>query len=219
MSVRSDVRDAAPGLPATWEELRTPEGERAVAVSRRHRRVQVLLAGGLALLLGVLAVIVARDEGHGTVVAALVLVALGASATYGALWLARRRLEWVLAPGELHLQRRFGPSAQLWLDVRTLELTVTRDADGDAWYELVAVGVKPGATRATRRRILRALHDAGEPRRLGAWLHAETGLPYRDDAGSEDEDAAAVDPERLRETLAGGGALSRWIARRLPKGG
>ena len=165
---------------------------------------------------------------------ALVPAAMAAALTIGFAWLqfrlARTRPEWRLESGRLALRKRGPAGATELFAAASLEIAESRDGDGDAWYELVALapGAAAGAaaaegaaltrprSRRERRTVLRELHDPGAVRALGAWLARETQLPLADRTTRE---ARARDLAALKQQLAASGRLGAWVARRLESRG
>lgn len=215
-------------LPRGWELLVDPEGGRVLVCDLDGRRKLAVAMAVLTALAGAgtaaLAFASRTDEG------ALVPAAMVAALTIGFACLqqglARTRLEWRLESGRLALRRRRPAGATELFAAASLEIAESRDDDGDAWYELVALA--PGAaaaagaavtrprSRRARRTVLREIHDPGAVRALGAWLARETQLPLADRTTRE---ARAYDLAALKQQLAASGRLGAWVARRLESRG
>jgi hypothetical protein len=203
------VDDAAPALPKGWQETVTPEGDYALVPDLGVRRRQSRVATVFALALTTLAVLlVSQSTNDPSVVPPAVLISVAAAAvTWGAVRLARGRIEWRIGVGSLTRRRRFGWRVRDLLEARSLELTRSRDSDGDECFALEALG--PGGP-AGRKTIARATDDPTVPRQLGGWLAARAGVPFRDRTTQE---AAVEDLERTLASLRESGAVGRWAAR------
>lgn len=206
----SDEREL-PILPPGWDEVRTPEGERALVRSLSRRRVQAQIASTVALALAILAFwILQKASGQReALIVVAVLVALAALVGWGAFRLHRGRSEWILASRRLRLQNRFGSTVHQVFDASSLEITETTDSDGDRRYGLDALA-PTDLSIAKRRTLLTSLHDPTEPRQLGAWLARATGLPLVDHAAVQ---RPPVDLAALRTQLEQSGRFGRALAR------
>ncbi|MCU0224481.1 MAG: hypothetical protein MUF27_10520 [Acidobacteria bacterium] len=210
-------------LPRGWELRIDPEGGRVLVRDLDARRKQAVTMAVLTALAGAgttaLAIASRTDDG------ALVPAAMAAALTTGFAWLqfrlARTHLEWRLESGRLALRRRGPAGATELFAAGSLEIAESRDDDGDAWYELVALA--PGAaaegaavtrprSRRERRTVLREIHDPGAVRALGAWLARETQLPLADRTTRE---ARSRDLAALKQQLAASGRFGAWVARQL----
>jgi hypothetical protein len=147
----SDV-DSSPNLgsalPKGWEEIITPEGERAVVPSQATRRVQARVAAVFALLLGALAVTVVQKSflNPGLIVAVIQLVLGAVGLGCAAAWLGRGRMEWRIGSGRVTLRRRFGSKVKDVFEAKRFELAIDKDSDGDTRFSLIAVSdPAPGA--------------------------------------------------------------------------
>lgn len=218
---------AATRLPKEWEEIITPEGERAVTPALGPRRAQARVATAVAMLFAAGAFMLAREamDQLALVPGVILLVALTAGTTWGAVWLARGRMEWKIGGGRLTLRRRFGAGARDVFEARRLELSTTSDSDGDDWYHLDALASPdPGPATPTirwvrgsakeRRRIASVMHDSELPRQLGAWLASATAMPLDDRSTPA---AQAIELGQLREQLERSGAFGRIAARFLDR--
>ncbi len=212
-------------LPRGWEALIDPEGRRVLVRDLEARRKLALTLTVLTALAGTATAALAwrgQDDGD-----ALVPAAMAAALTIGlALMqqrLARTRPEWRLDSGRLVLRRRGPSGAKDLFEAASLEIAESRDDDGDAWYELVALAagapagasavVRPGRRRE-RRTVIRELHDPRPVRAFGAWLARETHLPLADRSTSE---GRAAELRELKQQLAASGRLGAWAARLLER--
>jgi hypothetical protein len=214
-------------VPDAWQEIVTPEGERALVPDPDVRARQARVAGVFALVLAAATFAIARTiPGNPAAWApALVVFALTLGATAGGVWLARGRWEWRIAPGRLTLRRRFGAGLRDVFDGRRLVLERTTDSDGDPWYELSALadpGAPPAPTLASwrsasakrSRSIFRLMNDDLPVRGLGAWLARETGLVLDD---RTTPDARKLELAQLRNLLEQSGRFGRWAAKVVDK--
>lgn len=225
--LRSEIRIAeaadAPGtavLPEGWEATLTPEGERALVPATDRRRIQARVASIVALALLGLTFIVAREtaRGAGTLIFALVLLALASAIAAGAVWLARGRMEWAIGGGRIVLRRRFGAALKPVFEAHALEVTVSKDSDGDEWFQLDALAdpaaPAPGSreTKQRRRRVHAVMNDPTEPRQMGAWLAQASGVPFEDRSLGM---PAGVDLAEVRARLENAGPFGKWLAKRI----
>jgi hypothetical protein len=217
----ADVNAAT--LPDRWDEVVTPEGERALVPNLSVRRKQARVGLVLAMVAAAITFFAARGIGHDLRLIAPAMVALVMTCllTAGVVWLARGRMEWRIGSGRLTLRKRFGADVQDVFEARRLLLDSSTDSDGDVWYELYALGDPndPNAPampawRPTRpknsRTVIRLMNDASVPRDLAAWLTRETGLALEDRTTPQ---AQAVDFAKLRELLEGSGKFGQWAAK------
>lgn len=218
MSERTDP-DAEPGaLPEGWEETVLPEGGFALISDHRQRHAQAravtviaLFAGGIAAFLAVQA---ATDP---AVIPVLAMVATAAAGIgWGAWRLHHIRGEWVIGNGVVTLRRRTGSRTRDLFEGRSLELTVSRDSDGDEWYALEALtGAEPEPdaivhrSSKTRHRIAHAIHDPSVPRRVGVWLAQRADVPFRD---RSEPKAREEELRVLREQLEKSGRFGKMLA-------
>ncbi len=214
-----------PALPRGWKLLTDPEGRRVLVRDLEARRKLALTLTVLTALAGTATAALAwrgQDDGN-----ALVPAAMAAALTIGlALMqqrLARTRPEWRLDSGRLVLRRRGPSGAKDLFEAASLEIAESRDDDGDAWYELVALGAdaaRGGAAiaragrRHERRTVIRELHDPRPVRAFGAWLVRETHLPLADRSTTE---GRAAELRELKQQLAASGRLGAWAARLLER--
>ena len=209
-------------LPREWEEIITPEGQRAVVANLATRRGQARFMSAVALFLAGLAFVVGRQalQRWDLWVPAAILSVFAFGATAATLWLARGRWEWHLGSGRLVLRKRWGAALTDVFQGQRLLLERSSDSDGDAWYELSALaGAAPppaavvswrGARAQDRRSIARVMNDATNVRALAAWLARETGLPLDDHTTPEAREAELV---QLRALLESSGRLGRWAGK------
>jgi hypothetical protein len=207
-------------VPDGWQEIVDPEGRVALVHDLGARRLQARLAAVATMAVAAIALVLVLESFRDLELAVLATMACALAAGLGwmALRLGRSRLEWSWGDGRLTLRRRFGSRARELFHGSVLELTVTHDGDGDAWYDLSAVkaqtappsGTPPGKT--PRRRVTRSMNDPTEPRRLGLWLSRRAGVPLEDQTTDE---RRAVERARLLEELAKSGAPGRLAARLL----
>ena len=205
-------------VPDGWQEITTEDGAVALVsdLGRRRRgaRLAAAVAAAAAAVALVLVVEAVRDQG-------LVVLAIMASVAAGGLgWLAlglvRRRHEWVYGDRRLVLRRRTGARARDLFEAVALDLSRRHDGDGDAWYDLEALA---GGT-TSRRSVVRSIHDPTEPRRLGLWLAARTGVPFTDRATSRDRDAELAEALAQLEDLGRPGQrLAKILKNRAGKDG
>ena len=170
----------AGAVPLGWEAVVSASGEQLVVRDRRTRRAQAMAAATVAatataVVVALLAV--AWPDPVAPAPAALA-IAVAVLAGGGAVWLARGRSEWVVAPGRLTLRRRFGERTRTLLEGRGLELVEHTDSDDDHWYELRALGAS-----GSSRRVVQVLNDPIPSRQLGRWLAHRSGLPLAGDRG------------------------------------
>lgn len=187
-------------LPKGWEEIITPEGERAVVSSRANRRIQARVALLVAAGMSVVAFAVLRDslDRPALLPMAGIVTLATAALIWGAVWLSRGRTEFRIGAGSVTVRRRFGAQVRDRFEARRLEVTVTSDSDGDDRIELVGISgdapsreAAPGGARRskTRHTFVSALHDATVPRMLGAWMARSAGVSLVDRATPEGREA------------------------------
>ena len=214
----SEALGQSPTVPQGWEEIITPEGERALVANRSTRRVQARVASAGAMLLGGLTLFVAREalQRWGLMIGAFVLLGFTAALAAGAVWLARGRHEWRIGSGRLTLRRRFGSGVRDLFEARHLVLDSSTDSDGDSSTFLCALAREPGPTGVswrtyparTSRIVTQSVNDRAV-RDLAAWLSGQTGIPLIDRTTPE---ARAAQLTALRETLEKAGRVGRWAA-------
>src|SRR5882672_8533619 len=110
-------------LPPGWEEIITPEGERAVVPDHAKRRVQARIAGAAALVLAAAAAAAVRESlSQARFIAFAIQLTLGAIVlACAAVWLARGRMEWRIGNGLVTLRRRFGAGVRDVFEARGFE--------------------------------------------------------------------------------------------------
>jgi hypothetical protein len=218
---------ASVGLPHEWEEIVTPEGQRALVANRATRRRQAQVAGGIALALATLAFVLGRQafERWDLWIPTGILLAFALGAAAGARWLAIGQWEWYLGSGRLALRKREGSRLTEVFVAQRLLLDVTSDSDGDRWYELSALSdAAPPVPQAitwrtamrpkNSRSIARVMNDGTRVRELAAWLVRATGLPLDDRTTPE---AREVQLAELRTLLENSGRLGRWAGKLVDK--
>jgi hypothetical protein len=171
-------------LPDGWEETLLPEGVPAVVRDTRARRRQSLALGGIAAVAGVMALVL----GTSAMAAAPVLgpaagfAVIAAVAALGAWWLDAGRQEITTVGGQVVVQRRWRGKVKELFVAHRLELELSTDSDGDAWYKLQAHGLQALDARTRRpkkrRTLASAMNDPFEPTALGRWLAAKAGVPF-----------------------------------------
>jgi hypothetical protein len=216
-------------LPEGWEEIITPEGERALVTSLSTRRKQAGVMAVVVMLLAALTMAAARGAmtEWPLWIPAAILFAATLGAGWGASWLARGRHEWRIGSGRIVMRRRYGATVRDVFEARRLELTTTSDSDGDRWFHLEAVGEEPAgappdrspaavlqalAPTRHRRRIAQAMHDPSLPRQLGAWLARVADMPLDDRSTPQ---AQAMELAELRAQLEASGKAGKWVAKLL----
>jgi hypothetical protein len=132
---------ASGSLPSRWEEIITPEGERALVARRSTRRQQAWVATAFAMAVATLALVVGRSavQHPGHAIPAVILLVFAGFAAAGAIWLARGRMEWRVGGGRLTLRRRYGAKVSDVFEARALRMEEQTDSDGDTFYVLYAL--------------------------------------------------------------------------------
>jgi hypothetical protein len=218
-------------LPKGWEEIITPEGDRAIVPDLAVRKVQARVAFVVTLAIGAVAFAIAREsiQRLGLIPFAILFALATLALVWGTVWLARGRPEWRIGNGRVILRRRFGSNVRDLFEAQRLELVATSDSDGDDWFALEAVAAAAGtpgpgaastpgpgtqalgrfspASMKHRRRVTSALHDPNVPRRLGAYLARVGSIPFEDRATPEVREAEVA---ALREQLEKSGPLGRF---------
>jgi len=211
----ANPENLSPILPTKWREVIVAEGGTAVVADPATRRTQARVAWIVTLpLCAGTTVIISAAVGDTTLWAlAAIAAALSAAAVYGSLRLSRGRDEWLLEPGRLVVQRRFGRRLRVRATGLLLELHESRDSDGDSWTELMLVptnaapDAKPG-----RFKLVSSLHEGLQVRQLAAWLAARIQLPVTDLTTPQ---AKAADLAALTRQLEASGRFGRWVVRLL----
>lgn len=213
---------AASGLPGEWEEIITPEGERALVPNLATRRTQARIASMVTLLFAAVTFAVARQVVHrlDLIVPAFLLLAFTVALVFGAMWLARGRWEWRIGSGRLTLRKRYGTTLKDVFEARRLLLDVNHDSDGDAWYELHALAdatpTRPAAITIRtanprdRRRIARTMDDGTAVRALAAWLSRASGLELDDHTTPQNRQIQLAE---LRTALENAGPFGKWAGK------
>lgn len=229
--IRSQLRPeegsrAEIGLPRGWEEIITPEGERAVIQSRATRKIQAAIAGVAAAVLSIvaLAVVTKAMTQPGLIPAVLLSLAATGALAWGAGWLAYCRTEYRIGSGSVTVRRRFRSSVRDVMEARRLELSMRSDSDGDEWFELEALSSEVAAptlarygqkARKRRRTIVSIIHDPTVPQRLGAWMAQAANVPLTDGTTRE---AREAEVQALTEQLTQSGPFGRFAAGLIRKG-
>ncbi|HZE19031.1 MAG TPA: hypothetical protein VE402_02815, partial [Candidatus Angelobacter sp.] len=204
-------------LPKGWEEIITPEGDRAVVPDVSTRRVHARIASIFTFGIATVAILLIREALRFAALLPIAIIAALAAMglTWGTAWLVRGRMEWRGGGGRLILRRRFGSGARDVFEAQRLELVVTTDSDGDERFALEAVQGSADlpapqplsrASRKNRRVVASALHDPTVPRLLGAWLARAANVPIQDRTSREAREAEMV---QLRKQLDQSGPLGR----------
>lgn len=214
MGIPDDPEEEAAALPSGWEELIDPEGGRVLVkeLDGRRKMARVLALPMMLAALAAAALAFRAKADPAALVPALMAATLAIG--FAALeWrLVNTRPEWRVDPGRLVLRRRGPRGGRDLFDGASLELTESRDDDGDSWYALEALA----STGGKRKTIHREMHDAGPVRSLGLWLARETQLPFADRTTPE---ARAATLREMTEKLRVSGRLGRWVADRLARRG
>lgn len=214
---------ARPTIPPAWEEVITPEGERALVPNLDTRRKQARFTSIVTMLLAAATFVVARDslQRPEVMIPAFIMLVFTAGLAAGTVWLARGRMEWRIGSGRLTLRKRYGGRVRDVFEGRRLLLDTSTDSDGDVWYELDAlaegVALTPpsaiewhAARRKGRRTVVRVMNDAPAVHNLAAWLAQETGMELEDRTKPE---AREVQLAELREALEKSGRFGQWAAK------
>ena len=101
----------------------------------------------------------------------LLLIALLA---FAAAWVTWAREEWIVRRGHLEYRLQFGPLLkERRFDDGQLEVTHTKDSDGDSRYRLIV------RDASKKRTFDSTLYDDAELVDCARWLEASTGFPLR----------------------------------------
>jgi hypothetical protein len=213
---------ATVGIPPAWEEVITPEGERALVSNLSVRRTQARVASAITMGLAVVTFLVARESigRPDLMVGAAILFVFTLAIAAGTLWLARGRWEWRIGNGRLTLRKRFGARVSDVFEGRRLRLEMSTDSDGDASVILQAAAEEapspaPAAIQWRSRppknsRIVAQSTDDGSVRKLAAWFAQATGLELDDLTTPQAREAQIAE---LRALLEGSGRFGRWAAK------
>ncbi len=218
---RDTADHGAMALPDGWQEIADPEVGIALVPDLGTRRKQARVSTVVALAASAVALVLVLESWKDPTLLPLAAMACTAAAGmgWGAAWLARGRLEWRIGVGSVTQRRRFGGRVSDRFRACRLEITESRDGDGDAWYALDAIApdavtLSPPGRRQDRRTVVKRIHDPDVPRRIGRWLAHRAGIPLEDRAT---EEARSRDLARLKEQLRGAGRFGpvalRWIER------
>ncbi|RXK55224.1 hypothetical protein ESB00_04830 [Oleiharenicola lentus] len=189
-----------PVLPAEWCEVRAPEGGEVLVQNPATRRSAARLMWLVALPLTWAALMVGREawDNLNLGAAAAILAALAGLAIWGVVRLTWARTEWRLEQGCVVRQKRFGLGRTENFVGTALLLGETTDSDGDRWFRL-DLRDKGGKSH----KLVQHINDPTEPRQLGRWLAARTGLPFEDRTTAEqlaraEAERAELQAEQLR---------------------
>lgn len=187
-------------LPPAWVEERAPEGGEVIVSDPAAQRTAARIMWLIALPLAWAALTVLREAWRNPSLgaAATILVALAGFALWGAGRVTWTREEWRLDRGAVVVQRRSGPRRREIFHGAALRLEESTDSDGDRWFRLDLLGAGGAA-----RKLKHVMHDPTEPRQLGRWLAARTGLPLEDRATAEqlaraEAERAELQAEQMR---------------------
>lgn len=217
-----DSAALAATLPRGWEEVITPEGERAVVPDRaaRLRTARIVGAIAAALAWGTVAVLDQVAKKPPVLVPAIQLALATLAATIAAVWLGWGRMEWRPGSGVVTQRRRFGSGVRDVFQARGFELLLANDRSGNVeWYALDAVADPSDASAPSvmtplpgkkRKRITSAARDPMIPRQLGAYLARAGNVPFVDRTTPE---ARAADLALLKQQFETRGRLGRLAVR------
>ena len=216
----ADDSTAGLRLPRGWEQIVTPEGERALVPDTSARRAQARFTSVLTMALAAVTFILAREAigRPELLLGAGILFVFTVALAAGTLWLARGRWEWRIGSGRLTLRKRWGSGVRDVFEGSRLVLDSESDSDGDVSYELYALAEgqqppRPAAIRLrtsgtrNRRTITRLVDDPTTAHDLAAWLARETGLPLHDLTTAEVKELQLAE---LRAMLEGSGRFGQW---------
>jgi len=169
-------------LPQGWQEIITPEGERAVTQDTTVRKKQARVATGVTVGLFAVTFVIVRKSlvQPGLLPLAVIFIAASIGLATGSAWLVFGRIEYRLGAASITVRRRFRSGVRDLFEARRLEITTRTDSDSDDWYSLE--GLSSEAAAKGRRKIVSVLHDPTVPRMLGAWLSRTAGIPLEDKA-------------------------------------
>ncbi|HEV8269186.1 MAG TPA: hypothetical protein VGR00_13165 [Thermoanaerobaculia bacterium] len=155
-------------LPADFETTIGPDGALLVMRRRKGQRQVAGCAWAVAATGAAFFAAIARGD-HAAPAVGTILVSL---VVLTALWCTFAREWWVVRPGVLESRLSF-PGFRRVNIARdaTLVLSVSRDSDGDAWYDLRA---HPAIGKSFR--VTNSINNASEPIALGRYLAEKTGF-------------------------------------------
>ncbi len=224
-SLRSEMGLAEPDLenlplPKGWEEIITPEGERAVVADRPMRRIQARIATVAMVGMSVVAFVALRDAGPKPALIPIAIMTSAATAAlaWGAAWLAWGRMEYRIGSGSVTVRRRYRSTVRDLMEARRLEVNVRSDSDGDEWFSLDALASEIDSPRVQaygrlstkgRRTIASTMRDPVVARHLGAWISRMAKVPLADRTTPEAREAEIT---ALTDQLAQSGPLGRAAA-------
>jgi hypothetical protein len=156
-------------LPAEFETTTGPQGELLVLRRRKGQKQVAGCAWVVAAIGAVFFVAISRGGDHAAPTVGTILVSL---VVLGALWCTLAREWWAVRPGVLESWLTF-PGFRRVRTARdaSLVLTVSRDSDGDVWYDLRAHPANGKSFRVTN-----AINDSSAPIALGRYLAEKTGF-------------------------------------------
>ncbi len=218
---RQDPATAPVQLPKGWEEIITPEGERAVAPAAAPRRVKARFCGVIALgtIAGLLAVIQHLTPRSPLIALAIQLGLAAAFFGTAAVWLGLGRIEYRPGNGVVTKRRRFGSGVKDVFQARGFEVLFAADrSDHGEWYALDAVSDPPATSvtalsplpGAKRKRVMTVSSDPMAARQLGIYLARAGNVPFLDHTAPE---VHAAEVARMKEQLGKAGALGRLAVR------
>jgi hypothetical protein len=222
LAAAADTTPAQP--PKGWQELITPEGERALVPDPAIRRRQAGLVSilGIAMVgIALYAVMQLEERGLPALPGALITTFFAVLLAAAAAWLSKGRMEWRIGSGRITQRRRFGSSVKDMFEATRLEILVESGSEHQDWFGLYACNNEPdpkpyasvqrlSVLQKNRRRIATVIRDPLVPRQLGAWLARAASVPLEDKTTPE---ARAMDLKALEEQLAQSGPLGKLAAR------
>lgn len=205
-------------LPEGWQEASGLRGERLLIPDLQIRRKQAIVVAIITGVVWASLILLAREAASKPTlwVVTLMLTAPAVWLARQTLWMIRGRKEWRIGNGKLIHQLRFADEVTELGEARALELTESRDSDGDLFYHLNAVELSsPACARSGKTpkqlQITYSPRDATEPRCLGRWLSQQAGIPLHDRVPTEADKQAEI--ARQMKQLASSGRLGRFIVR------
>jgi hypothetical protein len=206
-------------LPKGWEEIITPEGERAVVSDRSARRAQARAVTIAAFVMSVVAFVVLQDVGQKPALIPIAILTSAATAAlaWWAAWVGWGRMEYRIGSGSITVRRRFRSTVRDLMETRRVEVIVQPDSDGDETFMLQGITSEnepprgpSGLSSKGRRTIASTVHDPTIPRNLGAWLARMANVSLIDRSTREVQEAEIA---AMTEQLASHGPWGRMAAR------
>jgi hypothetical protein len=137
----------------------------------RHPVGAMLALAGAGFWAGAVAMFT-QKTGVALVVDTVLFTLVGFACLAGSVWLLEARASWHMGAKRLERRRSFlGRTWSAEFVPLELELSSTRDSDGDLRWQLVASG------KGRRQVIASAITDPSVPRALGTWVSERTGAP------------------------------------------